>query len=297
MASNATATVAETVSPEVLAQVAAAARQAAIPVPSEHGNAAAAPDDETLAEWATRLLATGSADDAMAAIVAAEHDIDDAQARIAAASDSLLAWMRFAQAARLDGVKGAAWKSMTGATAQEYGRLRAAGDLLDAYAKRGKSFVITPAESKRLADSKGATKVDTMVAEIAKRVDPIDVRSYRAAGKRIPGNAAIVAGSLAPAAPPSTTDTPAAPVVDDTPDGSNNGTPVAQDDAPALGTPAAPVAANGSTDTREVFTMPGVADWVRIVETMGARADEIAASKRGDMMAACEALHAALLAL
>ena len=43
--------------------------------------------------------------------------------------------------------------------------------------------------------------------------------------------------------------------------------------------------------------MPGVADWVRIVETMGARADEIAASKRGDMMAACEALHAALLAL
>lgn len=291
MASNATATVADTVSPEVLAQVAAAARQAAIPVASEHGNATAAPSTETLSEWASRLLTEGTAAGAQADIDAAERDIDAATERIREASDRLTGWVRFAQSCYAQGVDGKSWKTLTGATGQDYGRLRSAGDLFDAYVKRGSSFALTIVECKRLADSKGVTKVATIVAEVRKRIDPIGVRGYRAEGKRIPGNAAIVAGSLAPAPAPSQAETPTAPV-DAPPVDAPTG-----DAPPALSTPTAPVAPNGSTNTSEVFVMPAPAEWLRIVESMAAQADRVAVGQRERLAAAAETLHAALLAL
>ena len=280
------------VTPEVLA----AMRHAAVPTAPAMGAAAPVAESETLPEWAARLLSNGSSIDALAGIDAAERDRDDAVARLAAHSARLGEWFTFALHAHADSVKGSAWVEMTGTTAQEFGRLRGAALLFNAYGKRGASFAITEAEAKRLADSKGVGKCETMAAEIGRKIDPLDVRGFRKAGKPIRGNAAIVAGSLAPAAPaaPPVVETPAAPVV---PEGSNNGTPVAPEDAPSLGTPAAPVAPAGSVDTSEVFVMPAPSEWLRIVEAMAGQADRLASGQRERMMAACETLHAALLAL
>lgn len=276
------------VTPEVLA----AMRHAAIPVPSANGAAAPDAEPESLQECAARLLKTGTSLDALAAIDAGERDRDDALARIAAASARLGEWFAVAEHAHVDGMKGAEWQAMTGTTPQEYGRLRGAAMLYNAYGKRGATFRITEAEAKRLADSKGIGKCEVIAAEVARKVDPIDVRGFRKAGKAIRGNAAIVAGSLAPVA--KVDPEPVAPVAPVVPEGSNNGTPVATDDAPSLSTPAAPVAANGTTDTAEVFTMPVVTDWVRVVEGMGANAHVVAKGKRDSLRQAAIALVAAL---
>lgn len=250
---------------------AAQARHDAVPVPSEHGAAPARPENIVTAGLVSRMVEEiGSPGDVRNGIEADHKAIEEAQARIEAGEARLLDWMVVARATLTDeSMTAKRFGSLTGNGPQILGRLRYSLTLHDAYGAAG--LPLTPSECLSQLFAKNAADIEPICVEVRAGLDPLDVKGHRARGKRVPGN--YVPGSHY-------VEEEAAFTAE-----------VSHDETPDIET------GNGGDESSEVFTMPPLDDWIRIVESMGAHADKIAAGRRVDMIAAAETLVAALVAL